>query len=127
MLILRRRLGGAKTPSDIRPLSDAENARVLDFMEATLEEVGGMDTLAALIDMDVFAFTRAFKARTGEAPHQFLIGRRLTHVKDMLATTNMPLAEIAYATGFSNQSHMTATFSKTFGSPPGAYRKAVRG
>lgn len=126
LVILRRRLEGNEKKVNVSPLSDHEIARVIDFMEANLEEVGGMDTLAQQIDMDVFAFTRAFRAKTGEAPHQFLIGRRLAHVKDMLVNTKMPLAEISYAAGFASQAHMTATFSKHIGMPPGAYRKAIK-
>lgn len=126
LTLLRRNLGDAEKKPTVRSLSDAELSTVIDFMEANLEEVGGMDTLAALIGMDVYAFTRGFKAKTGEAPHQFLLGRRLARVKDMLAHSRTPLAEIAYATGFCSQPHMTAAFTKTFGMPPGAYRKTLR-
>ncbi|MEM8774684.1 MAG: AraC family transcriptional regulator [Pseudomonadota bacterium] len=126
LIILRRRLGSKVKKPNIRPLSDDEISRVIEFMEANLEEVGGLDTLAAVVDMDVFSFTRAFKAKTGEAPHQFLIGRRLNRVKDMLLNSTEPLVEIAYATGFSNQSHMTASFSKHVGQSPGAYRTAIK-
>ncbi|MEM7641262.1 MAG: AraC family transcriptional regulator [Pseudomonadota bacterium] len=126
LTILRRRLGQPERAPNIHALSDAELARVIDHIEAHLEDVGGMDTLAAAVGTDVFAFTRAFKARTGTSPHQFVIQRRLTRVKDLLTHAHEPLAEIAYVTGFSSQSHMTATFSKHFGMSPGAYRKTSR-
>lgn len=126
LAILRRNLRGKQKPLPARRLSDAELKRVIDFMETNLEDVGGLPTLAGLVDMDVFSFSRAFKARTGEAPHRFLVGRRLERVKEMLVNSSESLAEIAYATGFSNQAHMTASFTKLIGTPPGAYRKAVR-
>lgn len=126
-LLLRRRLGDAAKPADeVRPLTAADLARITDHIEADLAEAGGLDTLAALVGRDVYGFARAFKATTGEAPHQFLIQRRLDRSKHLLATTNDPLADIAYATGFASQSHMTATFSKHVGMPPGAYRKAAK-
>ncbi|MDW4497867.1 AraC family transcriptional regulator [Sulfitobacter sp. D35] len=126
LIILRRRLGDDEKKVRISPLSDAEVARVMEFLEENLEETGGLETLARLIDMDVFSFTRAFKAKTGEAPHQYVIQRRLMKVKELLQHTDDRLVDITYATGFSNQAHMTTTFSKHFGIPPGAWRRMVR-
>ena len=127
-LILRRRLGKAAKPKgEVKPLTAADLALITDHLEADLAEAGGLDTLAALVGRDVYGFARAFKAATGEAPHQFLIARRLDRARTLLTTSADPLADIAYATGFASQSHMTATFSKHVGMPPGAYRKAVRG
>ena len=126
LIILRRRLGDGLRKPLRRELSRAELARVIDYLEADLAETGGMDTLAALIDMDVFTFTRAFKQSTGQPPHKFLIERRLARVKDLLINTDSSLADIAYDTGFSSQPHMTAAFSKHAKMPPGAYRKRYR-
>ena len=126
LTLIRRRLKDAAKKPVTHSLSDEELALVVEFMEANLEEVGGLDALSDLIDMDVFSFSRGFKARTGQAPHQFLIERRLNRVKDLLLHSNERLVDITYATGFSNQAHMTAAFSKHFGMPPGAWRKMVR-
>jgi len=123
LLILRRRLGDGLRKPVRRELSQAELSRVIDYLEADLAESGGIDTLAALIDMDVFTFTRAFKQSTGQPPHKFLVERRLARVKDLLLHSNDSLADIAYHTGFSSQPHMTAAFSKHMQMPPGAYRK----
>ena len=125
-LVLLRRQYGNERSREIGVLSAAETDRVLDYLENHLDDPGGMDVLARQLDMDVFRFVRAFKATTGEAPHQFLIGRRLTRAKELLAHGCETLADIAYATGFSSQSHMTATFTKHVGMPPGKYRREVR-
>ncbi|WP_299611578.1 AraC family transcriptional regulator [uncultured Tateyamaria sp.] len=127
VLILRRQNTDRLVEQKDRRLSDAETARVIAYLDDQIEDIGGMDTLAALIDMDVFSFTKAFKATTGESPGQFLIQRRLARVKELLRTTNNSLADITYATGFSNQPHMTSTFTKHVGVSPGKWRKAVRG
>lgn len=126
VLILRRRYGAPKATPRRRMLSNAEIGRVTDHLEADLAEPGGMDTLAALLDMDVFAFTRAFKETTGQAPHQYLIDRRMTRIKDLLLHSPDSLAEIAYATGFSSQSHMTHAFRRRMGVSPGRWRNVAR-
>ncbi|MEM7644316.1 MAG: helix-turn-helix transcriptional regulator, partial [Pseudomonadota bacterium] len=71
--------------------------------------------------------TRAFKETTGQAPHQYLIDRRIARVKELLIAGEDGLVEIAYATGFSSQSHMTSTFRRRVGVAPGRWRAAIRG
>lgn len=127
LMILRRRLGGNLRVSNRRKLSPAELTRVVELIEEDLAETAGLERLAGAIGMDPFSFTRAFKETTGQSPHQFLIERRLVRIKDLLIHSTDSLADIAYATGFSSQPHMTAAFSKHVGRPPGAYRKAHRG
>ncbi|MEM7641848.1 MAG: helix-turn-helix transcriptional regulator, partial [Pseudomonadota bacterium] len=63
---------------------------------------------------------------TGLSPHQFLLRRRIARAKDMLRTSVMPLAEIAVATGFSSQSHMTDVFRQKVGTTPGKYRAEIK-
>jgi len=36
----------------------------------------------------------------------------------------MPICELSLASGFSHQSHMTATFTKRFGMTPRQYRRS---
>ena len=126
LLVLRRQNGPRLLTPTTRPLSPDEIARVISYFEDQIEDIGGMDTVAGLVNMDVYSFTRAFKETTGQTPGQFLIQRRLMRVKDLLLGTKDTLADITYATGFSNQAHMTSTFSKHVGISPGRWRKAVR-
>ncbi|WP_299959282.1 helix-turn-helix domain-containing protein [uncultured Roseobacter sp.] len=44
----------------------------------------------------------------------------------LLRLGDMPLAEIAYATGFASQSHMTDTFRRVLGTTPGKWRREAR-
>ncbi|WP_299654956.1 AraC family transcriptional regulator [uncultured Tateyamaria sp.] len=126
LLLLRRRDRARIKLPKVHTLSEGQLAQILSYLEEQIEDIGGMDTLAGLVNMDVFSFTKAFKATTGESPGQFLIQRRLSRVKELLRTTNDTLADITYATGFSNQPHMTSTFTKHVGVSPGKWRKAVR-
>ncbi|MEM7522908.1 MAG: AraC family transcriptional regulator [Pseudomonadota bacterium] len=108
------------------PLTGAEIARLIDFIEAEMEANFDLTAMASVLDRDQFGFSRSFRAATGESPHQCVIQRRLMRAKQQLADCDDSLADIAYATGFASQSHMTATFSKHVGCPPGAYRKGLR-
>ncbi|MFT0174045.1 helix-turn-helix domain-containing protein [Paraburkholderia mimosarum] len=67
-------------------------------------------------------FARAFKESVGLPPHQWLLRRRVDVAKDFLRRGNMGIAEIALATGFADQSHLTRVFSRLEGVTPKAWR-----
>lgn len=52
--------------------------------------------------------------------------RRLELARRMIAEGE-PLAQIAVAAGFSDQSHFNRQFKKAFGIPPGRWATLVRG
>jgi hypothetical protein len=51
---------------------------------------------------------------------------RIDKAKHLMDTTSYSLTEIAYLTGFSDQSHFTRIFKKQTGQNPSAHKKAVK-
>jgi YesN/AraC family two-component response regulator len=51
---------------------------------------------------------------------------RIEKAVQYIQTTNYSLTEIAYLTGFSDQSHFTRIFKKHTGKNPSAYRKSLQ-
>jgi len=68
-------------------------------------------------------FTRAFKVSTGVSPHRWLVEMRVESARELLAKSRVPLAEIAYTCGFTDQSHMSRVFGRVVGMSPGARRR----
>ncbi|MEM9794970.1 MAG: AraC family transcriptional regulator [Pseudomonadota bacterium] len=112
-----------RRPRVAAPLGPKELLRITAYIEEAIDGAIGIKDLAAVANRPPVQFARAFKAATGETPHRFVIARRLERAKAMVLAGSEPLAEIAYACGFSSQSHMTALFSEHIGMPPGRYRK----
>jgi len=54
---------------------------------------------------------------------QYIRQLRVNCVRQQLAVTDRPLAEIALASGFCDQGHMTRTFKRLTGTTPGNYRR----
>lgn len=79
--------------------------------------------LAASIGVHPTHLCRAFRRFRGYTISDAIIGARVQHVARRLADSNESLAEIASATGFTDQSHMTRTFKRVTGTPPGGYRR----
>src|SRR6266446_2017321 len=115
---LRPRIRGGLPPRALR--------RVREFIEAHLEENIGVQVLASTAGLSMCHFARAFKRSEGVTPHNYLVQRRVRRAKDLLAATDLPLSEIALASGFSDQSHCARRFREHVGVTPSSYRWSIR-
>ncbi|MDB5576585.1 MAG: AraC family transcriptional regulator [Bradyrhizobium sp.] len=79
---------------------------------------------ASACGLSVGHFSRAFKRSTGTSPHQWVLMRRIEAAKQLIGETDLPLAEIALACRFADQSHLTRAFSSLTGMTPGRWRMA---
>ncbi|WP_372016610.1 helix-turn-helix domain-containing protein [Pseudoxanthomonas sp. 10H] len=70
-------------------------------------------------------FSRAFRVSTGMAPQAWLQRRRVEQAMHLLRSTASPLAGVATACGFSDQSHLSRVFARVVGCTPGAWRRAI--
>lgn len=104
-------------------LSPVRLARVIDFIDARLDQEIHLSDLAGVAGLSPFHFSRVFKLTTGETPYHFVGSRRLERARTMLVSGEVALAELALACGFASQSHFTAAFTKAIGIPPGRYRR----
>jgi AraC family transcriptional regulator len=110
---------GAGQSSSLTP---RQLRRAMDFMRAHLSGNISLEQLASVCDLSVNYFARAFKKCTGVPPHRWLVEMRLEKAKDLLLNTKTPLAEVAVACGFVDQSHLTKTFVRATGNTPGEWR-----
>jgi AraC family transcriptional regulator len=97
--------------------------RVRDYIDANLDGDLGLDTLARAAGVSAAQFVPRFTAAHGETPHQFVIRRRVDRARQLLAGSDLPIADIALQTGFSSQSHLTDVFRRQIGEAPAAYRR----
>jgi len=98
------------------------HARVMDAIEQDLASPWPLEALAALAGMPLLRFLRSYTHATGMTPHAWITERRLQHARRMLRSTNVPLAEIAAACGFAQQSHMGALLKREVAHSPAQYR-----
>ena len=103
-------------------LNDRVLRSILDYIDANLDANLSLEILAGLAGVLTHRFGRAFKRKVGEPPHQYVLSRRIEAGRVMLRTTDLSIADIAYATGFSSQSHMTTTFRREIGATPAQLR-----
>ena len=106
-------------------LSRRHTRLVTEHLAANFARAVPLEELAALVNLNRSYLCEAFRRSTGMAPHQFQTARRVDRAKQLLSDGDLSLAEIALATGYSDQSQFGAMFRKVTGSSPGSYRKAV--
>ena len=120
------RMAGREAEALPPRLDDRRLARAVEHVEAHLGETITLGNMAAVACLSPFHFNRTFHAATGATPHAYVTARRVERARRLLAT-DLPLAQVAYATGFASQSHFGQVFRRHIGLTPGAYRAEVRG
>jgi len=100
--------------------------RVRDYVDLHLSETIDLSTLATVAGLSMHHFARQFKQSAGVTPHHYLTQKRLELAQALLTKTELPLSEIAYAAGFSDQSHLARHFRHALGTTPRAFRDSRR-
>ncbi|MEV7598130.1 AraC family transcriptional regulator [Kitasatospora sp. NPDC089797] len=96
--------------------------RVVDHMNGYLDGRLSLTELAGVAGVSPSHFTRAFRASTGQSPHQYLVRLRLERARRTLLTTDTPIAAVAQLCGFADQSHLTRTMRLHTGLTPAGLR-----
>lgn len=99
-------------------------ARVKAYIDDNYARDIRLDDLAREAGLSRFYLIRAFRARTGMPPHAYLESVRVRRAQELLRQ-GRGIAEVAYGTGFSSQSHLTSTFKALLGVSPGKFAKAI--
>ena len=98
--------------------------RAKDLVDARYSEQLGVDDLARCAGLSRAHFSREFRRAFGEAPHAYLLTRRLERAAALLRTTDRSVAEICFAVGLRSVGSFTTSFTRTYGVSPTAYRTA---
>ncbi|KAA1004928.1 helix-turn-helix transcriptional regulator [Paraburkholderia panacisoli] len=114
-----RLIGGAPALDDRRrTLAPRMAARVIEFIEAHLDERLTLSELAALADLSVPHFKVLFRETLGVPVHRYVVQRRVERAKTLLLEGKLSASQIALDTGFAHQSHMAHWMGRLLGVTP---------
>jgi AraC-like DNA-binding protein len=68
-------------------------------------------------------FSRLFRACMQMSFADYVQGHRLNLAAQLVASTDLPIAQIAYRVGIASPAHLTRSFAARFGMTPSAYRR----
>ncbi|EJL91837.1 DNA-binding domain-containing protein, AraC-type [Herbaspirillum sp. CF444] len=105
--------GSAQADSDLQPAHDYLQHHCCDKIT--------LDTLAQLAGTGRYQLIRQFRRRYGMTPHALQIDMRINLARDFLRR-GASLADIAYRTGFADQSHFHRAFKARVAATPAQYQ-----
>jgi AraC-like DNA-binding protein len=96
--------------------------RAKDLADGRYCEPLTVSDLARAAGLSRSHFSREFRRAFGEAPHQYLLTRRLERAAALLRNTDRPVTEICFAVGLTSIGSFTTSFRRVYGLAPLAYR-----
>ncbi|CAL9530561.1 hypothetical protein SUDANB145_04013 [Streptomyces sp. enrichment culture] len=126
LTLIGERLRTYLRPADARPArrDPALARRLRELLDERLVEGLRLEEATALLPAHPAHLVRAFSGAYGIAPHQYLMSRRVERARRLLLAGDAP-ADVATATGFYDQAHLTRHFKKLVGVTPGRYRTST--
>lgn len=102
--------------------SDWRLGGVVNYMQCHLAERLRIDKLARLAAMSQSTLLRAFKEAFGCGPAKYFSSLRLSRAVELLKTTNLTVGEVAWKTGFYDDSHLRKKIAQELHSNVGSLR-----
>jgi AraC family transcriptional regulator len=105
------------------PLLAWQARRVREYMEAHIGTRILISDLSDVAQLSEAHFARAFKQTFGQAPHAYLVRRRVEFASHLMRVSRDSLSNIALTCGFADQAHLSRVFRRCVGQSPAAWRR----
>lgn len=99
-------------------------SRALQRIELGALDEAGVDALAQRLGVGERQLRRQFRQHLGASPVAFAQTRRVLLAKQLIHETQLPMAEIAFASGFGSIRRFNEVFLDLFGRAPGELRRS---
>jgi len=123
--LLERHVGNFSALTDSPP--ERRAIRIAkEFIDQGLSRNISLTEIAGAAGLPAYRLYRGFEKSTGMTPHAYQRQARIRLAVNMIRV-GRPLSDVAFATGFADQSHLNRWFRRMLGVTPGAYQQAMRG
>lgn len=112
---------GGLAAHTVRRLGELIEHRLLTSSSASL----GLRELAKEANLSVFHFAREFRRTMGVSPYAYVLSQRLKFARSLIASSPLPVADVAAHTGFKSPAHFGALFLRQMGVSPATLRRAI--
>ena len=109
------------TQSNIERIVNYINTKVLTENEGELN----LESISRFFSMSPTYFSRMFKKQIGIGFKEYIISLKILNAKKLMHSTDLPIMEIAYRSGFSDSNYFATTFKRIEGISPTAYKKSL--
>jgi len=109
--------------TDISAVDDPHVARAARFIRANACQGASVGDVVAAVPLARRLLEKRFRAMLGRTLREEITRVQIQRVKELLAGTDLSLAEIAGRTGFKHVEYLTVVFKRETGQPPSVYRQ----
>ena len=109
------------------PHQDETIVLIQQWLQQHYGEVIAMPEVAQRFSMSQRTLNRRFVGATGFTPSQWLLQIRVERARELLASTNLEISDIAAHCGFQDASYFSRVFRQHMATTPLLYRTSVRG
>ena len=108
-----------------RKIRNPETERAKAYIESNYMKMDlSLNEVAKQVNMSPTYFSVMFKKEVGRSFIEYLTNIRIEKAKELFATTNMKVYEVAYLSGYDNPTYFSTLFKKVTGVSPQDYKKA---
>jgi AraC-like DNA-binding protein len=125
--ILAQHLGmlGGEGRSKPRMVEPAAINRARAYIQEHLTEKIYLADVAKVVNLNCFYFCKFFRRITGLGFTEYVAELRIEKSKSLLASGEMSITDVAFASGFHSLTHFNRVFKKLTGLSPTAFRSRI--
>ena len=97
---------------------------IVDYISWRIRENIRVSEIAAYFGYNEKYITTFFKKSSGVSLKSYILSRKMELAQALLTDTNLPIAQIGYEIGFSDNHNFSSAFKKVTGQSPSAYRNS---
>ena len=101
-------------------------AQIQFWLKHNLTSELSLQDVANQFSLSYRTFTRRFRQATNQTPVEYWQQLRVQTAKELLASSNLSIQEVALEVGYNDQGHLTRVFKKVLSQTPSEYRSVVR-
>ena len=107
----------------VKTLSGIDELKIpVQYIRKNFHKELSIEKLAQVAHLSISALERRFKKYLAKTPKQFIRQIRLENARRLLIETQLPIAQIAYQSGFSDHSYFSKHFKLMFAELPSQFR-----
>jgi len=112
--------------TDVMAIPDRELAEVIRYIREHACAGIRVDEVLAQATLSASTMQRRFKELLGRTPKEEITRVQLDRARQLLAHTDLPIAEVASRCGFAQAKRLSTVFHAKVGTSPGAFRRRSR-
>jgi AraC-like DNA-binding protein len=122
-----RLIASSDYTNEMKDHQEPRMAKIYKFATRNYNRKIELDEVASIAGMNVTAFCRYFRQRSGKTFSQFVNEQRISYACKFLMHGNRTIADISDEAGFNNISNFNRQFKNIMGKSPSEYRELFRG